>query len=246
MLPTWTETRVRAFRTSRGIAVYREGERQERNELTLQEAARGPAPRGPRSRSHASRSALSTDACSRSGRWPSTFRRLCTWQRCTTPREPKTSVMARRSPGAPSIEQQRTAGSAQVAQQAGRRPPSPWRLRASRARVSGPRRRSSGVVPPCRQCRQVHLPQRPRPAGAVSTGRTAAIPHCSRSPAQSPRRHRVQGARSGASTPPPRPRPACARPAGRSPPPIRSSPAAPRPRRSANRGTSPCRPPSTT
>ena len=35
----WTETRVRAFRTSRGIAVYREGERQERNELTLQEAA---------------------------------------------------------------------------------------------------------------------------------------------------------------------------------------------------------------
>ncbi len=35
----WTETRVRAFRASRGIAVYREGERQERNELTLQEAA---------------------------------------------------------------------------------------------------------------------------------------------------------------------------------------------------------------
>ena len=35
----WTETRVRAFRTSHGIAVYREGERQERNELTLQEAA---------------------------------------------------------------------------------------------------------------------------------------------------------------------------------------------------------------
>ena len=35
----WTETRVRGFRTSHGIAVYREGERQERNELTLQEAA---------------------------------------------------------------------------------------------------------------------------------------------------------------------------------------------------------------
>ena len=35
----WTEARVRTFRASRGIAVYREGERQERNELTLQEAA---------------------------------------------------------------------------------------------------------------------------------------------------------------------------------------------------------------
>ncbi len=35
----WTETRVRGFRTSHGVAVYREGERQERNELTLQEAA---------------------------------------------------------------------------------------------------------------------------------------------------------------------------------------------------------------
>ena len=35
----WTETRVRAFRTSHGIAVYREGERQERNELTMREAA---------------------------------------------------------------------------------------------------------------------------------------------------------------------------------------------------------------
>ena len=37
-------------------------------------------------------------ACSRSGRWPMTFLYLWTWQRCTTPREPKTSVMARRSP----------------------------------------------------------------------------------------------------------------------------------------------------
>ena len=35
----WTEARVRGFRTSHGIAVYREGERQERNELTLEEAA---------------------------------------------------------------------------------------------------------------------------------------------------------------------------------------------------------------
>ena len=35
----WTEARVRAFRTYHRIAVYREGERQERNELTLQEAA---------------------------------------------------------------------------------------------------------------------------------------------------------------------------------------------------------------
>ena len=35
----WTEARVRTFRASRGIVVYREGERQERNGLTLQEAA---------------------------------------------------------------------------------------------------------------------------------------------------------------------------------------------------------------
>ena len=35
----WTEARVRGYRTSRGIAVYREGEREERSELTLQEAA---------------------------------------------------------------------------------------------------------------------------------------------------------------------------------------------------------------
>ena len=35
----WTEARVRGFRTTHGIAVYRDGERQERNELTLQEAA---------------------------------------------------------------------------------------------------------------------------------------------------------------------------------------------------------------
>ncbi len=36
---TWTEARVRAFRTSHGIAVYRVGERIERGELTLEEAA---------------------------------------------------------------------------------------------------------------------------------------------------------------------------------------------------------------
>ena len=36
---TWNEPRVRAFRSNHGIAVYREGERQERNELTQTEAA---------------------------------------------------------------------------------------------------------------------------------------------------------------------------------------------------------------
>ena len=36
---TWTELRVRAFRSNHGIPVYREGEREERNELTQTEAA---------------------------------------------------------------------------------------------------------------------------------------------------------------------------------------------------------------
>jgi len=36
---TWTEARLRAYRTSHGIAVYRQGERAERGELTLDEAA---------------------------------------------------------------------------------------------------------------------------------------------------------------------------------------------------------------
>ena len=36
---TWTESRVRAFRTNHDIPVYREGERQARNELTQAEAA---------------------------------------------------------------------------------------------------------------------------------------------------------------------------------------------------------------
>jgi len=36
---TWTEPRVRAFRNAHGIAVYREGERAERSELNLLEAA---------------------------------------------------------------------------------------------------------------------------------------------------------------------------------------------------------------
>ncbi len=36
---SWTEARVRAFRTSHGIAVYRAGERIERGELTLEAAA---------------------------------------------------------------------------------------------------------------------------------------------------------------------------------------------------------------
>ncbi|MBF0307566.1 MAG: helix-turn-helix domain-containing protein [Alphaproteobacteria bacterium] len=35
---TWTEARLRSFRTSHGIAVYRQGERAERGELTLDEA----------------------------------------------------------------------------------------------------------------------------------------------------------------------------------------------------------------
>jgi len=36
---TWTEARLRSFRSSHGIAVYRQGERAERGELTLDEAA---------------------------------------------------------------------------------------------------------------------------------------------------------------------------------------------------------------
>jgi Helix-turn-helix domain len=36
---TWTEPRVRAFRNDHGISVYREGERAERGEVTLLEAA---------------------------------------------------------------------------------------------------------------------------------------------------------------------------------------------------------------
>jgi excisionase family DNA binding protein len=36
---TWTEARVRTFRSDHGIAVYREGERSDRGELTLEEAA---------------------------------------------------------------------------------------------------------------------------------------------------------------------------------------------------------------
>jgi excisionase family DNA binding protein len=36
---TWTETRVRTFRNDHQIAAYREGERAERGELTLAEAA---------------------------------------------------------------------------------------------------------------------------------------------------------------------------------------------------------------
>lgn len=36
---TWTETRVRAFRNSHGIAVYIAGEREERGEVTLEQAA---------------------------------------------------------------------------------------------------------------------------------------------------------------------------------------------------------------
>jgi hypothetical protein len=36
---TWTETRVRSFRCHHGIAVYRDGEREERGEVTLEHAA---------------------------------------------------------------------------------------------------------------------------------------------------------------------------------------------------------------
>jgi excisionase family DNA binding protein len=36
---TWTETRVRSFRCTHGIAVYKDGEREERGEVTLEHAA---------------------------------------------------------------------------------------------------------------------------------------------------------------------------------------------------------------
>ena len=36
---SWTETRVRAFRCTHGIDVYKEGEREQRGELTLEQAA---------------------------------------------------------------------------------------------------------------------------------------------------------------------------------------------------------------
>ena len=36
---TWTQLRIRNFRAERGIAIYREGERTERGELDLREAA---------------------------------------------------------------------------------------------------------------------------------------------------------------------------------------------------------------
>jgi len=36
---TWTQLRIRNFRAERGIAIYREGERTERGELILHEAA---------------------------------------------------------------------------------------------------------------------------------------------------------------------------------------------------------------
>ncbi len=36
---TWTEMRVRSFRCDHGIAVYRAGEREERGEVTLEQAA---------------------------------------------------------------------------------------------------------------------------------------------------------------------------------------------------------------
>jgi excisionase family DNA binding protein len=36
---TWTEMRVRTFRCSHGIAVYKAGEREQRGELTLEQAA---------------------------------------------------------------------------------------------------------------------------------------------------------------------------------------------------------------
>ena len=36
---TWTETRVRSFRCTHGVAVYKDGEREERGEVTLEHAA---------------------------------------------------------------------------------------------------------------------------------------------------------------------------------------------------------------
>jgi excisionase family DNA binding protein len=37
---TWTELRVRSYRNDHGIAVYREGEREQRGEVTLEQAAK--------------------------------------------------------------------------------------------------------------------------------------------------------------------------------------------------------------
>ena len=40
---SWTEMRVRSFRCDRGIPVYKAGEREDRGELTLEQAAEGLA-----------------------------------------------------------------------------------------------------------------------------------------------------------------------------------------------------------
>ena len=87
---------------------------------------------------------------SRSGRWPMTFLHLWTWQRCTTPREPKTSVMARRSPVAPSMTNSnvRSVGSPRVTRSLSRP--------VVTAAVSvAPSRRPSTCFRPC-----VSIPQR--------------------------------------------------------------------------------------
>ena len=174
--------------------------------------SRTRAARSAESRPHASRSALPTDACSRSGRWPSTFRRLCTWQRCTTPQEPKTSVMARRRPGAPSMTNSnvRSVGSPRVTRSLSRLPataavsvapsrkpstcfrPSAstpnaitmqWSRKTLRSASAGP----SGVqrVPRSHGNRSSH----PRPTSY--TGTTSMLP--TTSPARSPRARPLSG-----------------------------------------------------
>ena len=42
---SWTQNRVCTFRNYRGVEVYREGKRQERGGLTINEAASAPQPR---------------------------------------------------------------------------------------------------------------------------------------------------------------------------------------------------------
>ena len=171
------------------------------------------AARSADSRSQASRNALPTEACSRSGRWPSTLRSLCTWHRCTTPREPNTSVMARRSPRrAVDDEQQRPvrrqAARDQIAEQAAgddRRLGGPFAqsqhvLAALRV---DPQRDHHAMVPEDLAVDadhpQVQLAQRPAEKRPQALGRQRHEPPRHRAARRPPLRHlgrrRVQGAR---------------------------------------------------
>ena len=150
--------------------------------------------RSAESRSHVSRNALPTEACRRSGRWPSTFRHLCTYQRCTTPREPNTSVTARRSPGAPSMTNNnvRSVGKPRVTMSLNRPVVTAVVSVAPSRRpstCSGPRRRSptrspcSGPGTPCRPCRP--------PAGPVPPKAARETPEALRRQRHEPPRHRT-------------------------------------------------------